>query len=115
MKQMHTISNPDYNLLISQIGQAYTAAQNAAKHAIVTEQLKANWYIGCYIVEYEQKGNIRAAYGKHLLVDLAKDLTLRYERALVELILCICAYFIFVIRKKKLWLHNYRGLIILIS
>ena len=54
---MHTISNPDYDLLISQIGQVYTAAQNAAKHAIVTEQLKANWYIGCYIVEYEQKGN----------------------------------------------------------
>ena len=80
MKQMHTISNPDYDLLIRQIGQVYTAAQNAAKHAIVTEQLKANWYIGCYIVEYEQKGNIRAAYGKHLLVDLAKDLTLRYGK-----------------------------------
>ena len=80
MKQMHTISNPDYDLLISQIGQVYTAAQNAAKHAIVTEQLKANWYIGCHIVEYEQKGNIRAAYGKNLLVNLAKDLTLRYGK-----------------------------------
>lgn len=72
--------NPDYDLLLSQIGQIYTAAQQAAHNAIATELLKANWNTGRYIVEYEQKGHIRAAYGKHLLVNLAQDLTLRYGK-----------------------------------
>ncbi len=77
---MPIISNPDYDLLINQIGQVYTAAQKAANQSIVAKQLQAYWYIGCYIVEYEQKGHVRAAYGKHLLVNLAKDLTLRYGK-----------------------------------
>jgi predicted nuclease of restriction endonuclease-like (RecB) superfamily len=70
----------DYDLLIDQIGQVYTAAQRAAHQAISVELLKAYWYIGYYIVEYEQKGEIRAAYGKKLILTLAKDLTLRYGK-----------------------------------
>ncbi len=35
------------------------------------------WNIGKYIVEFEQKGNIKAEYGKQLLVRLSKDLKLR--------------------------------------
>jgi hypothetical protein len=33
------------------------------------------WNVGRLIVEYEQAGNIRAEYGKQLLVDLSKSLT----------------------------------------
>lgn len=80
MKQMNLNSNQDYDFLVSQIGQIYTAAQKAANQAIAAELLKAHWHIGCYIVEYEQKGHIRATYGKQLIINLAKDLTLRYGK-----------------------------------
>lgn len=35
------------------------------------------WNIGKYIIEYEQKGNIKAEYRKKLLLRLSKDLTVR--------------------------------------
>lgn len=47
---------------------------------LVTELLEANWRTGKYIVEYEQGGKTRAEYGKQLLINLAKDLTLRNGR-----------------------------------
>ncbi len=33
-----------------------------------------NWLIGCYIAEYELRGNDRAAYGEKLLASLAAEL-----------------------------------------
>jgi predicted nuclease of restriction endonuclease-like (RecB) superfamily len=36
--------------------------------------LQTYWQIGQYIVEYEQKGNDRATYGKSLLENLSRDL-----------------------------------------
>jgi predicted nuclease of restriction endonuclease-like (RecB) superfamily len=80
MNEVPLNPHQDYDLLISQIGQVYSAAQRAAHQAISAELLKAYWYIGHYIVEYEQKGEIRAAYGKKLILTLAKDLTLRYGK-----------------------------------
>lgn len=77
---MNLNTSHDYDLLINQIGQIYSDAQKAAHQAISTELLKAYWYIGYYIVEYEQKGHIRATYGKQLIINLAKDLTLRYGK-----------------------------------
>jgi len=38
------------------------------------------WQIGQYIVEYEQGGNVKAEYGKRLLEDLSKDLTLLHGK-----------------------------------
>ena len=70
----------DYDVLIRQISEAYTIAQRAAHQAITAELLNAYWQIGYYIVEYEQKGDIRASYGKQLILTLAKDLTLRYGK-----------------------------------
>jgi predicted nuclease of restriction endonuclease-like (RecB) superfamily len=78
--QLNPTPNPDYDLLITQIGQTYKTAQNAANQAIIAEVLKAYWRIGCYIVEYEQKGSQRATYGKQLLVNLARDLTFQYGK-----------------------------------
>ena len=82
-KSMNNVTlNPqeDYDLLVNQIGRIYTVAQRAAHQAISVELLKAYWHIGYYIVEFEQKGHIRAAYGKQLILTLAKDLTLRYGK-----------------------------------
>jgi len=42
--------------------------------------LDTYWKVGRHIVEFEQKGKARAAYGKALLKELARDLTLRHGR-----------------------------------
>lgn len=72
--------NTTYKLLIEKIGNVY---DNARKNVISTanlEMLNAYWEIGKYIVQYEQKGNLKAAYGSKLLINLSKDLKLRYGR-----------------------------------
>lgn len=65
----------DYNLLIDNITSLWATAKEKAINAVNTNLLEANWQTGRYIVEFEQEGNIRAGYGKQLLVNLAKDLT----------------------------------------
>ena len=42
--------------------------------------LKAYWEIGKHIIDFEQGGKLKAEYGKALLVNLSKDLTLLYGR-----------------------------------
>ena len=70
----------DYNLLINNISNLWVNAKEKAITAVNTELLEANWQTGKYIVEYEQKGKVRAEYGKQLLVNLAKDLTIKNGR-----------------------------------
>ncbi len=65
----------DYNLLIDNISTLWSKAKERAVTAVNTELLKANWLTGKYIVEFEQKGNARAEYGKNLINTLARDLT----------------------------------------
>ena len=48
------------------------------KTSVNTAEVYTKYYIGKYIVEYEQEGNVRAQYGEQLLKDLSKKLTLRY-------------------------------------
>ena len=47
---------------------------------INNEMLKAYWEIGQEIVEEEQKGKQKAEYGKRLMCELSKDLTLKYGK-----------------------------------
>jgi predicted nuclease of restriction endonuclease-like (RecB) superfamily len=49
-----------------------TAAQ--ASRAVNLSLTLRNWLIGCYIAEYELRGNDRAAYGERLLGTLADEL-----------------------------------------
>ncbi len=70
----------DYNLLIDNISTLWTNAKEKAINAVNTELLEANWQTGKYIVEFEQGGKVRAEYGKQLLVNLAKDLTMKNGR-----------------------------------
>lgn len=43
--------------------------------AVDMVQVQTCWEIGCHIVEFEQQGDARAAYGKKLLPRLAEELT----------------------------------------
>lgn len=79
----NSISQPishEYQQLIHNITTLWSQAKERAIGAINTELLEANWQTGKYIVEYEQGGKTRAEYGKQLLINLAKDLTLRNGR-----------------------------------
>ena len=65
----------EYDALVGRITSLWNSAKERAIVAINTELLEANWQTGKYIVEFEQGGKERAAYGKELLVNLSKDLT----------------------------------------
>lgn len=73
-------NEPEYQQLVERISQLWDQARSRAYQAINTELLDANWLTGQYIVEYEQGGNTRAEYGKQLLVNLSKDLTLKHGK-----------------------------------
>lgn len=70
-----SITDPEYVRLVSQISDTWDEARSQAFNAINTALLMANWQTGEYIVEFEQHGNIKAEYGKQLLINLSKDLT----------------------------------------
>ena len=68
---------PEYELLVNNISTLWQEAKTNAALSVNTELLMVNWPTGEYIVEYEQGGKAKAEYGKQLLVNLSKDLTLR--------------------------------------
>ena len=77
--KIHPVDS-DYQQLVSTITSLWHQAKENAICAVNTELLEANWQTGKYIVEFEQDGKVRAEYGKQLLVNLAKDLTLQNGR-----------------------------------
>lgn len=72
--------NTEYDKLIEKIGNSYQLAKNRVITAVNTEMLNAYWEIGKHIIDFEQGGKLKAEYGKALLVNLSKDLTLRHGR-----------------------------------
>lgn len=75
------IDNIDiYNKLVETIGITIEKARQKAFQAVNNELLKANWEIGKFIVEYEQKGKEKADYGSALLANLSKDLKIRFGK-----------------------------------
>ncbi len=59
-----------------------------ARHKVLSTanaaQVLTYWEIGRHIVEFEQGGESRAAYGKRLLVDLAEALTREFGKGFDE-------------------------------
>ena len=78
MKSIKT--KPDYEKLLTAIGNTIEVARTNAIKTFNAELVKANWEIGRHIVEFEQKGKERAEYGTDLLASLSKDLKLRYGK-----------------------------------
>lgn len=74
------IKDKEYKKLLNKIGSNFLEAKDKAYKAINEELTKSNWKTGQYIIEFEQKGNVRAEYGKKLLLQLAKDLTRLYGK-----------------------------------
>ena len=73
-------NNKKYSNLLKNIGETYNQHQNVAVSYVNRELLKAYWKIGQYIIEFEQAGQVKAEYGKKLLVQLSKDLKIQYGK-----------------------------------
>jgi hypothetical protein len=80
---------PDYQQLLGKISDTYVSGQVRATQAVNIQLLETYWQIGQYIVEFEQGGSARAEYGKALISNLAKDLSLLHGKGLAVAILCI--------------------------
>jgi predicted nuclease of restriction endonuclease-like (RecB) superfamily len=64
--------------LLSEIRTIWESARSYAVRSVDTAHVKANWLIGQQIVEAQQSGKKRAAYGEQLLQFLAENLSTEY-------------------------------------
>lgn len=63
--------------LVASIEHTHTNFQQQAVNAVNLSLTARNWFIGWYIVEFEQGGEDRAIYGTALLSRLAKELNIK--------------------------------------
>ena len=77
---MQNQANASYQGLIRRISDTYTQGQRQAVLAVNSHLIDTYWKVGQYIVEFEQKGAERAVYGKGLLDNLSKDLSLLHGK-----------------------------------
>ena len=77
---------PQHSLdtLYQEISQLITQSQNTVYQTANFEMVKTYWAIGQKIVEEEQKGEDRAAYGKQLIKHLSEKLTTAYGKGFTE-------------------------------
>lgn len=76
MSEKTIIDNGNYQDLIGKITETYTLGREKSAIAVNTTMVQTYWNIGQYIVEFEQGGKSKATYGKALLENLSKDLSL---------------------------------------
>ncbi len=67
--------NFTFEHLVESIHAIHSEAAAQASRAVNLNLTVRNWLIGCYIAEYELRGNDRAVYGEKLLASLAAELT----------------------------------------
>ena len=72
--------DPQLAPLINELGELIRQARQKVLRAIDTLQVQTCWQIGRHIIEFEQGGAERAAYGARLLPSLAKVLTSRFGK-----------------------------------
>ncbi len=64
----------DFDSLVFSIVHIHQQTQAFAAKAVNVALTLRNWLIGCRIVEFEQEGNDRAAYGENLMAKLSQRL-----------------------------------------
>ncbi len=67
----------NFDLLVGTISKTHSHFQQQAAKAVNVSLTLRNWLIGFYIVEFEQKGKDRAAYGSRLIDTLADSLNIK--------------------------------------
>jgi len=66
--------------LLAQLRTVIQDARQQALRAVDVVQVRTCWAVGRHIVEFEQDGAVRAAYGTRLLATLAEKLTAEFGR-----------------------------------
>lgn len=61
--------------LFQDIAETIRQARSQVRQAVNQAMVQCYWQIGCLIVEHEQQGSARAAYGKQQLKLLSEQLT----------------------------------------
>jgi predicted nuclease of restriction endonuclease-like (RecB) superfamily len=74
------IMSENYQNLVEKISDTYAYGYQKAVVAVNSNMVETYWKIGQYIVEFEQSGNIKAEYGKSLLTNLSKDLSITHGK-----------------------------------
>ncbi len=72
--------NSGYESLVSRISETYANGRQRAIQTVNSSMVETYWQIGQYIVEFEQLGKFKAEYGKALLTNLSKDLSLAHGK-----------------------------------
>ena len=75
-----SVFSSDLQPLLSTLGQLIAQVRQQAVRAVDVIQVQTCWDIGRHIVEFEQGGAARAAYGQRLLPTLAQSLTAQYGK-----------------------------------
>jgi predicted nuclease of restriction endonuclease-like (RecB) superfamily len=70
--------------LLTSLRELIQSARDQALRAVDQIQVHTCWRVGYHIVEFEQGGTARAAYGKRLLADLAARLTAEFGQGFDE-------------------------------
>ena len=79
--------------LLAGIRELILSARRAVVRSVDAVQVMTSFEIGRRIVEHEQQGAARAAYGKQILRDLAERLTAEFGSGFSRTTLSICASF----------------------
>ncbi len=69
-----------YQQLLNTLSDAYVKGYQKLVIAVNSNMVQTYWEIGQYIVEFEQGGILKAKYGKALLENLSKDLSLLHGK-----------------------------------
>jgi predicted nuclease of restriction endonuclease-like (RecB) superfamily len=83
----------NFETLIDNVYQTHCILQKNAAKAIDYNLTVRNWFIGCYIVEFEQNGEDRAKYGAGLLEAMANRLKNKGLKGLHRRALNTCRIF----------------------
>ncbi|CAN5856166.1 PDDEXK nuclease domain-containing protein [soil metagenome] len=75
-KDKKPTSEGDFESLVDTIVEIHRQTQSFASKAVNVALTLRNWLIGHHIIEFEQKGSDRAAYGEQLIESLSKHLVL---------------------------------------
>jgi len=84
---------PTLATLTDRIAHVHDRAQAVAVQQVNYWLTARNWLVGRYLVEYEQQGRDRAAYGDRVLGDLARSLRARGVGGLAPTNLKLCRQF----------------------
>jgi predicted nuclease of restriction endonuclease-like (RecB) superfamily len=80
MKKKTIEKNMKYDNLVYKLSELLLKSKKQVYSQVNNILVETYWKTGKYIVEYEQKGQIKAEYGKRLIENLSRDLSLKFGK-----------------------------------